>query len=89
MSTSRASHTSTLLANGNVLVIGGNDGSQILKTIELFDPGTVLWTTHAKVMLTARAGHSSTLMSNGRVLISGANNQVSGVTTATAELWIP
>jgi alpha-tubulin suppressor-like RCC1 family protein len=89
MSTSRASHTSTLLANGTVLVIGGNDGSQILKTIEIFDPTVLSWTSHAKVLQTARAGHSSTLMSNGRVLISGANNQVGGVTTATAELWIP
>ncbi len=89
MSTSRASHTSTLLGNGNVLVIGGNDGSQILKTIEIFDPTTLIWTSHAKVLQTARAGHSSTLMSNGKVLISGANNQVGGVTTATAELWIP
>jgi Kelch motif/Galactose oxidase, central domain len=89
MSTSRASHTSTLLGNGNVLVIGGNDGSQILKTIEVFDPTTLIWTSHAKVLQTARAGHSSTLMSNGKVLISGANNQVGGVTTATAELWIP
>jgi hypothetical protein len=89
MSTSRASHTSTLLGNGNVLVIGGNDGSQILKTIEVFDPTTLIWTSHAKVLQTARAGHTSTLMSNGKVLISGANNQVGGVTTATAELWIP
>lgn len=89
MSTSRASHTSTLLGNGNVLVIGGNDGSQILKTIEVFDPTTSIWTSHAKVLQTARAGHTSTLMSNGKVLISGANNQVGGVTTATAELWIP
>lgn len=89
MSTSRASHTSTSLGNGNVLVIGGNDGSQILKTIEIFDPTTLIWTSHAKVLQTARAGHSSTLMSNGKVLISGANNQVGGVTTATAELWIP
>jgi N-acetylneuraminic acid mutarotase len=89
MSTSRASHTSTILGNGNVLVIGGNDGSQILKTIEIFDPATSIWTSHAKVLQTARAGHSSTLMSNGKVLISGANNQVGGATTATAELWIP
>jgi hypothetical protein len=77
------------LANGTVLVIGGNDGSQILKTIEIFDSATSIWTSHAKVLQTARAGHSSTLMSNGRVLISGANNQVGGATTATTELWIP
>lgn len=89
MSTSRASHTSTFLTNGHILVIGGNDGSQILKTIEVFDPTTLIWTSHAKVLQTARAGHTSTLMSNGKVLISGSNSQVGGVTTATAELWIP
>ena len=89
MSTTRALHTSTNLSNGKVLIIGGTDGSALLKSIELFTPLGASWENYAKVLRTARAGHSSTLLSNGKVLISGADNQVSGVTTPTTELWEP
>jgi len=89
MESIRALHTSTTLPNGKVLIIGGSDGSQLLRTIELFTPTGSSWETYAKVLRTARAGHSSTLLSNGKVLISGADNQVSGVTTPTTELWEP
>jgi hypothetical protein len=89
MSETRALHTSTTLSNGKVLVIGGTDGSALLRSIELFTPTGASWETYAKVLRTARAGHSSTLLSNGKVLISGADNQVLSVTTPTTELWEP
>jgi hypothetical protein len=89
MANTRALHTSTTLSNGKVLVIGGTDGSQLLRSIELFTPLGASWETYAKVLRTARAGHSSTLLSNGKVLISGADNQVLSVTTPTTELWEP
>jgi hypothetical protein len=89
MSETRALHTSTTLSNGKVLVIGGTDGSALLRSIELFTPTGASWETYAKVLRTARAGHSSTLLSNGKVLISGADNQVLSVTTPITELWEP
>jgi preprotein translocase subunit YajC len=94
MSTSRALHTSTTLSDGKVLIVGGNNGSQLLKTIEIFTPlsGTPSgsWSTYTKVLKTERAGHTSTLLSSGKVLISGSDNQgLGGVTTPTAELWEP
>lgn len=89
MSATRALHTSTTLSNGKVLIVGGTDGSALLRSIELFTPTGASWETYAKVLRTARAGHSSTLLSNGKVLISGADNQVLSVTTPTTELWEP
>lgn len=94
MSTARALHTSTLLPSGKILLVGGNDGSQLLKTTEVLSPvasvaaTTDTWTADTTEMRVARAGHSSTLLSNGKVLISGANNQVSGITTSSTELWV-
>ena len=38
MSAARAAHTATLLPNGKVLVSGGNTGSAILSSAELYDP---------------------------------------------------
>ena len=94
MSSSRAKHTSTVLLDGKVLIMGGTNGWQLLKTIEIFTPTapTFLsgsWADYAKVMRVERAGHNSILLSSGKVLITGADNQVSGITTPLTELWEP
>jgi len=89
MVATRALHTSNTLTDGRVVVIGGTDGSQLLKSIEIYTPIGPTWATDPKVLQTARSGHSGTLLSNGKVLVTGADNQVSGVTTNTAELWAP
>jgi len=94
MSSSRAKHTSTVLPDGRVLVIGGTNGSQLSKTIEIFTPTAPtflsgVWADYAKVLRVERAGHTSVLLSSGKVLITGADNQVSGITTPITELWEP
>ena len=89
----RMSHTATLLANGKVLVVGGQDfngfahQAQTLATAELYDPTSGIWTP-AGGMGTVRIEHSATLLPDGKVLVVGG--QVSyAVETSMAELFDP
>jgi hypothetical protein len=70
MNTARAGHTTTVLANGKVLVAGGENGSVNLSTAELYDPATGAWTVTGG-MNTARHAHTATLLPNGKVLVTG------------------
>jgi WD40 repeat protein len=69
----RASHTSTLLPDGKVLVAGGYDFfSTALNSAELYDPATGTWhDTGNSGMGLIR--HTATLMPNGKVLVAGGN----------------
>jgi N-acetylneuraminic acid mutarotase len=82
----RDGQTATLLADGTVLVAGGqsafgNEGQGILATAELYDPISRTWTGTAE-MSEARYGHMATLLLDGQVLVSGG-----GGTSASAELY--
>lgn len=71
METVRESHTATLLPNGKVLVVGGEQGQEVyLSSAELFDPATGAWTKTGSLN-TARSGHTATLLANGKVLVAG------------------
>jgi hypothetical protein len=70
---------------GQLLVIGGTDGTRSLDTSELFDPATGLWSELPAAMLHPRASHGAVQLSDGRVLVVGGNP--GGVAPApTAEL---
>jgi hypothetical protein len=74
MHVARASHTSTLLPNGMVLVAGGFAGSgteyKPYRSVELYDPTTGSFQP-AGNMATGRSGHTATLLKNGKVLLVG------------------
>ncbi|WP_051494437.1 Kelch repeat-containing protein [Streptomyces exfoliatus] len=80
--TARRMHTTTVLADGRVLVTGGYGGplsfpTRSLATAEVYDPETGRWTDTAP-MERARCGHSATLLPGGRVLVAGGVDRRSG-----------
>ena len=85
----RAEHTATLLASGELLIVGGRGAGSKgpLVSTELFDPIT---RTVADVgaLGRARTRHAATLLRDGRVLVSGGNGP-DGAALRSAELYDP
>ncbi|NNB85442.1 Kelch repeat-containing protein [Corallococcus exiguus] len=74
MGFARGAHTSTLLPNGKVLVIGGvTTGDTVSnRSIELYDPATNSWVPVASPTY-ARSNHRAVLLPSGKVLTVGGN----------------
>lgn len=67
----RYHHTATLLRDGRVLVLGGEDiGSAPYDDGEIFDPATETWAA-VPAMSETRTNHTATLLADGRVLVTG------------------
>lgn len=92
MNVARVGHTATLLANGQVLVAGGESSAGGLTSAELYNPATGKWTFTGR-MATGRYAHTAVLLPTGEVLVAGGivNTDIRGVATytATAELYNP
>ncbi len=91
----RALATATVLADGRVLVTGGEDDDYaMLASAELFDPETGAF-TEAAALPSPRDHHTATLLPNGEVLVAGggAGSSISlpsgEKTTASAVLYDP
>jgi hypothetical protein len=87
MSVARASHTATLLADGRILVIGGEGmDSRVLADTEIRDPATGSFDPSGS-LLEGRRYHTATLLDRGpdagRVLVTGGTDVARGA----AELW--
>ena len=89
----REGHTATFLANGQLLVTGGKNGSTTLNTALLFtvpaSGTTATWTATGNLTI-ARQGHAATLLSSGilasgQVLVTGGSNGTSS--QSSGELW--
>jgi hypothetical protein len=85
---SRFAASATVLANGQVLIVGGvaNDNSTSAEA-ELYDPATGGFTRTGSLS-SGRAYHTATLLKDGRVLIA-AGLGTDGQPVAAAELYDP
>lgn len=71
----RTGHTTTLLNNDKVLIVGGAVSSGRGTVVELFEPSTLTGVITATGSLNvSRQEHTATLLPNGHVLIAGRND---------------
>ena len=99
MSSKRAGHTATLLADGRVLLIGGvisgvSTGSISIapvftNTVDVFDPVTDLVVSESSMPTQGRAYHRAGLLPDGKVLVTGGvfAGGTFGEATATTAVW--
>src|SRR5262245_34855472 len=76
----RRGHTATLLEDGKVLIVGGDNQSGIVNQVELLDPASQT-SSLAAMPIVARTDHSATILADGRVLIIGGRDQNGSLTS--------
>lgn len=79
-------HTGTVLANGTVLVVGGDQNQP-----QIFDPVTETW-SDTGTMSVPRKGHHAIYLANNTVLIIGGNASYPGsceIYNASTGTWSP
>lgn len=93
MNSIRAAHTSTVMGNHKILLVGGavtgmTGGAAATATADLYDTLTGLISA-APSMSTARMNHVAVLLQSGKVLVAGGRPTVGGAPTNWCELYDP
>jgi N-acetylneuraminic acid mutarotase len=90
LNTARLFHTSTLLNDGRVLVVGGigpnPESNGDLSSVEIYNPASNSWAVFGNLHA-ARHGHTATLLTNGKVLVVGGTTATT--TLSSVELYDP
>jgi Domain of unknown function (DUF1929)/Fibronectin type III domain len=97
MHNKRIYHTLTMLANGEVLAVGGgktSDQDEITSGVlptEIWNPTTETWTTAAPIAAARNYHSSAVLMPDGRVLVAGGGhpNGLSDQAQFSSQLYSP
>jgi hypothetical protein len=84
----RLDQTATRLADGRVLVTGGQGDEGALKSTEIYNPNEDRWISAAP-MDARRYGHAATLLPDGDVLVLGGSGDVSNSQPTSAEFYDP
>jgi hypothetical protein len=86
----RARATATLLQDGRVLIVGGDDpNGNSIGPAELYDPATGRFTLTGSLDF-SREGHTATLLPDGKVLIlGGAQDRATGLADAPVDAGVP
>lgn len=88
MGSARSHHSATRLADGRVLVVGGQTtGGVIFASAEIYDPATRQWTATGSLS-GPRMEHTAVALPDGRVLVVGGMGD-NFVLIAAAEIYDP
>ena len=90
LATGRTLHTATLLADGRVLVTGGQalGTQQSLRSTEVYNPANGVWTATGN-LIAGRSNHVAIRLQNGRVLVVGGVSVETQTRLASAEIYDP
>ncbi len=72
--------------DGRVLVAGGNDGSEVLSSCEIYDPKTDTWTLTGSMNET-RYRFPMITLPDGRIMVAGGLTDMGTTTTAGVEIY--
>ena len=75
------------LANGNVLIAGGTDGTNYFTAAQVYNPGKGTWSATGS-MASGRAEFAAVVLPSGKVLVEGGTGAGSAI-FASAELYDP
>src|SRR6266496_2187526 len=86
MTVERRGHTVTLLADGRVLIVGGENSAGLISQSEIFDPTAGTFSVGGNLS-SPRADHSAIKLADGRVLITGGRDSAGAL--KTTEIFDP
>lgn len=87
MNHARYHAVATTLSNGQVLVVGGEDGSGNYRDAELYDPTSTQFTDFCGMSVASAYGHTATLLTNGEVLVAGGHGYSPSRLLASASIF--
>lgn len=81
MNDERSNHAATALADGRVLISGGDGGDTSIASAEVYNPSRGAW-ARVDGLAEGRRGHTATLLEEGDVLVAGGEDVTGGRRTS-------